>query len=124
MEKIEIKGTKFTPAVLFDKEAGKFEVGGRSLPEDVASFYDPLLKWLDDYSKSPNEKTIFDFKLTYYNTASSKMLLNIMLKLENLHEDGNDVLIRWHYPEDDEDLAEAGEEYEDLVEVPFEQIAV
>jgi hypothetical protein len=27
------------------------------------------------------------------------------------------------YPDDDEDMEEAGEEYEDIVEVPFEQVS-
>ncbi|MBQ5513471.1 MAG: SiaC family regulatory phosphoprotein, partial [Bacteroidales bacterium] len=58
----------------------------------------------------------------YFNTASSKLLLDILMKLEQLSEDGNDVLVRWYYPEDDEDMQEAGEEYSDIVDVPFEQV--
>ncbi len=50
-------------------------------------------------------------------------ILDILLKLEEMHEAGKDVLIRWHYPEDDEDMEEAGEEYSDIVDVPFEQIS-
>jgi len=99
------------------------EISGRSLPEDVAAFYEPILDWLDEYAESPNAKTVFDFKLVYFNTASSKLLLDILLKLEDLADEGNDVLVRWHYPEDDEDMEEAGEEYADIVDVPFEQVA-
>ena len=69
------------------------------------------------------KKTIFNFKLVYFNTASSKLLLDILMKLEEIHEAGNDVLIRWHFPEDDEDMEEAGEEYADIVDVPFEQVS-
>jgi hypothetical protein len=57
--------------------------------------------------------------MTYFNTASSKIILDILMKLEELHEDGNEVLIEWHYEEDDEDMQEAGEEYSEIVEVPF-----
>ena len=45
------------------------------------------------------------------------------MKLEEMHEDGNEVLIKWFYPEDDEDMEEAGEEYADIVDVPFESIS-
>jgi len=45
------------------------------------------------------------------------------MKLEELHEKGYDVLVRWHYPEDDEDMEEAGEEYAEIVDVPFEKVA-
>jgi hypothetical protein len=123
METIKIQGTEDTPKVTLDKENEVMEVSGRSLPEDVASFYDPILTWLDEYAQSPNKKTVFNFKLVYFNTASSKLLLDILMKLEEIHEAGHDVLIRWHYPEDDEDMEEAGEEYSDIVDVPFEQVS-
>jgi hypothetical protein len=123
METIKIQGTEDTPKVILDKEKEVMEISGRSLPEDVASFYESVLTWLDEYAQNPNPKTIFNFKLVYFNTASSKLLLDILMKLEEIHEAGNNVIIRWHYPEDDEDMQEAGEEYADIVDVPFEQVS-
>jgi hypothetical protein len=123
METIKIQGTEDTPRIIMDYDNEILEISGRSLPEDVTSFYEPVLNWLNEYSENPKKKTIFNFKLTYFNTASSKLLLDILMKLEELHEKGNDVLIRWHYPEDDEDMEEAGEEYADIVDVPFEQVS-
>ena len=123
MDVIKIKGTDDTPNVILDSENSIFEISGRSLPEDVAAFYEPIIDWLDEYAENPNAKTVFDFKLEYFNTASSKLLLDVLLKLEDMVDDGKDVLVRWHYPDDDEDMEEAGEEYADIVEVPFEQVA-
>ena len=123
METIKIQGTEDTPKIILDAENELMEISGRSLPEDVSSFYEPVLNWLGEYAENPKKKTIFNFKLTYFNTASSKLLLDILMKLEEMHEKGLDVLIRWHYPEDDEDMAEAGEEYADIVDVPFEQVS-
>ncbi len=122
METIKIQGTEDTPKVTLDKEHEIMEISGRSLPEDVASFYDPVLAWLDEYAQDPNPKTVFNFKLMYFNTASSKLILDILMKLEEIHEAGHDVTIRWHFPEDDEDMEEAGEEYADIVDVPFDQV--
>ena len=122
METIKIQGTEDTPKIILDAENEIMEISGRSLPEDVSAFYEPVLNWLNEYAENPNKKTIFNFKLTYFNTASSKLLLDILMKLEEMHENGNDILIRWHYPEDDEDMEEAGEEYADIVDVPFEQV--
>ena len=123
MDTIKIMGTDDTPTVILDAENEVFEISGRSLPEDVTAFYDPILTWLEDYAGSPCAKTVFIFKLVYFNTASSKLLLDILMKLEQLSEDGNDVLVRWYYPEDDEDMQEAGEEYSDIVDVPFEAVS-
>ncbi len=125
MQVIKIQGSDDTPKVILDAnpENPFFEISGRSLPEDVVAFYEPILEWLDEYAQNPLPKTVFDFKLEYFNTASSKLLLDVLLKLEDMYDDGNEVLVRWHYPDDDEDMEEAGEEYADIVEVPFEQVS-
>lgn len=123
MNTIKIQGTDDTPSVILDVENEIFQLSGRSLPEDVTAFYDPILEWLEDFAKSNHQKMTFGFKLEYFNTASSKLLLDILLKLEEMFESGKEILVKWYYPEDDEDMEEAGEEYADIVDVPFEQIA-
>ena len=122
MDTIKIQGTDDTPTIVLDAEKNVFEIAGRSLPEDVNAFYNPILEWLEQYKQNPNEKTIFGFKLTYFNTASSKLLLDILMKLLDIHESGKEVMIKWYYEEDDEDMFEAGEEYDELVDIPFELI--
>lgn len=123
MGKLVIPAGEDTPSVYLSKEENKFEIAGKSMPEDVAQFYKPIIAWVEDYASAPNAKTTVDFKMLYFNTASSKMLLDFMIKFEEMYEDGKDVLIRWYFPEDDEDMEEAGEEYSEMVEVPFEQIS-
>ncbi len=124
MEVIKIKGTDDTPNVIFDKENNTLEISGRSLPEDVSMFFHPILIWIDQYCESPNEKTVLNFKLEYFNTASSKVILDILLKFEELVEAGKSVIVKWHYHEDEEDMLEAGEEYADIVEIPFEYVII
>jgi hypothetical protein len=46
----------------------------------------------------------------------------LLQRMEELAGDGHDVLIRWHYPTDDEDMQEAGEDYSEMVEVKFEMV--
>lgn len=123
MDAIKIMDTDDTPKVILDPDNGIFEISGKSLPEDVASFYEPILSWLGDYANGPLEKTEFSFKLIYFNTASSKALLDVLMKLEDISDAGNEVLVKWYYPEDDEDMEEAGEEYAEIVDIPFEQIS-
>jgi hypothetical protein len=122
METIKIQGTEDTPKIILDSENDIMEISGRSLPEDVTAFYEPVLNWLKEYAENPKENTVLNFKLTYFNTASSKLLLDILMILEELKEKGSSVLIKWHYPEEDEDMEEAGDEYADIVDVPFEKV--
>jgi len=122
MNPIIINATEDTPGVRLDAASDIFEISGRSLPEDVIKFYKPILDWLDEYAQSPNGHTVFNFKLSYFNTASSKIILDILMKLEGMHDDGKSISIKWHYPSDDEDMMEAGEEYSDIVGVPIELV--
>ncbi len=123
MEALNIEGTEDSPQIILDLDANILELSGRSLPEDVNTFYEPLLSWIEEYSKNPLPNTIFNFKLTYFNTASSKVILDILTQFEEMIEDGHKVLVRWHFPDEDEDMQEAGEEYADMVDVPFEMVS-
>jgi hypothetical protein len=123
MDVIKIKGTDDTPNVILDAQNNIIEFSGRSLPEDVATFYAPIIEWIAQYAKGPNSKTNVVFKLEYFNTASSKMILDILLKFEEIHKDGHDVIVSWYYQEDDEDMEEACDEYADIVEIPFQKFS-
>ncbi len=120
MDVIKIKGTDDTPNVILDAENNIIEFSGRSLPEDVVTFYAPTIQWIEEYAKAPNPKTVAIFRLEYFNTASSKALLDILLKFEDILNEGNEVVVQWYYQEDDEDMLEAGEEYSEIVDIPFE----
>ena len=123
MDKLKIDGTEDSPQVNLDLEENILELSGRSLPEDVNTFYEPVLSWIEEYSKNPLENTVFNFKLTYFNTASSKVILDILTQFEEMIEEGHQVLVRWHFPDEDEDMQEAGEEYAEMVDVPFEMVS-
>lgn len=108
-----------TPKVILDKGEGIFTFEGKSLPEDVKEFYRPILEWFDDYILEPNSETEINIKFEYFNTSSSKMILVLMKKLIDAKKKGSNVTINWHYPYDDEEIFEAGEEYAEIIMLPF-----
>ena len=116
MDILHLEGTEDTPKIILDKNNGIFEISGRSLPEDSAEFYKPVLEWIGNYSKAPNVATPFAFKLEYFNTSSSKLILDVLSDLEDI----KGMKIDWYYHEDDEDMEEAGKEFSELVEIPFD----
>ncbi len=124
MQKIlNIAETKDTPSVVFDKANGKFELKGKSLPEDVNEYYDELIAWLEEYKEDPNPETIFTFNLEYYNSASVRKIVDILLILDNIHKAGKKVLVRWLYADYDDKMGEVGEDFKILVELPFEIVS-
>lgn len=122
MDSIKIEGTRKTPEISFDAEQGKVLIEGRSIPENSIEFYKPLVDWLEEYGKNPQEKTEVNIKLEYFNTSSSKCILDVFKKLETIHKDNKDVVINWYYEEDDEDMLEAGEDYQSILKIPFKMI--
>jgi hypothetical protein len=124
MEPLILKSTDATPSIILDKTAGIFEIKGNSLPEDVTSFYHPVLEWFKKYQFEPNPTTLVTFKLTYLNTASSKTVFTIITLLEPLIDKGKMVKIDWYYIDNDEDTYEIGKEYSELVKIPFQFTSV
>jgi len=124
MEPINIESSSKTPSIKFDPEKGILEIKGRSIPENSIEFYKPLVDWLDDYSRNPLAKTQVNIHLEYFNTSSSKCILDVFKKLEAIHKAKHDVMINWYYEEDDEDMLEAGEDYESIIRIPFKMFEI
>lgn len=122
MESITIDGTQKTPTVNFDPDKGVVEIKGRSIPENSIEFYKPLVDWLEKYAGQAKDKTEVNIQLEYFNTSSSKCILDVFKKLEAIFKSGNEVLINWYYEEDDEDMLEAGEDYQSIIKIPFKMI--
>ncbi len=123
MDAINIEGSSHTPKVILDKDKGIFEISGQSLPENVAAFFAPIFEWLDAYMEDPNEESVVSFTMEYFNTASSKMIYEVLNKFDELHNSGKKVKIIWKFDEEDEDMEEAGEEYADMIDVPVELVS-
>ncbi len=124
MEKYSIDGTPKTPSISFDLAGGVLEVKGRSIPENSIEFYKPLVDALDRYAAKVQPSTTVNVQLEYFNTSSSKCILDVFKKLESINKNGSAVTINWHYEEDDEDMLEAGEDYQAIINVPFKMIMV
>lgn len=124
MEKFQLEGSPKTPKIDFDGESGVLELRGRSIPENSVEFYAPLNKWLEEYETMPSAKTVLDMKLEYFNTSSSKCILDLFKRLEKMNGGRTEVHVNWYYETEDEDMAEAGEDYQAIVELPFSIIEV
>lgn len=120
MESLIIENTNKTPKVFFNALNGKMELAGRSIPENSFQFYEPLLQWIDEYAKSPQDQTSFTFKLDYFNTSSSMYILGILKKLEKMYLEGKNVKVFWYYDSEDEDMLQTGEDLRQIVKIPIE----
>jgi hypothetical protein len=114
MENLEITGKKdvyFVPSVKFDASTGQLLIQGESYLEDTRTFYLPLMHWINNFIKETRKPIHFKVDLSYYNTSSSKHLLELFYILKDYENDGGEVTVSWFYTEDDVDVEE---EIEDL----------
>jgi len=111
MDILKIEKRIDSPMVLADGQSGYFEVNGKSLPEDAVEFYKPLENYVQEYVKSPQQKTTINLKLEYLNTSSSKKLLDIIGYFEALPSQGYEVVLNWYHRDEDQDMIDEGVEF-------------
>lgn len=102
---------KFIPSVFFDAETGNLEISGESFMESPDQFYFPLVKWIEEYVNEINNPIKLVLKLTYYNTSSSKYILEILKRLRKYQDNDGKVEVVWYYSREDEDIEDEIDEF-------------
>lgn len=119
MSAIQLEGTAKTPQVAFNDSPLTMEISGRSIPENSIAFYTPLLEWVDENLKGTGSLEV-SIRLEYFNTSSSKCLMDLLKRIE---QSPVNATVLWYYEEEDEDMLEAGEDYDAIIDMPFRLIA-
>ncbi len=119
MEKLFIEPGNETPQIDFDANSGFFSISGKSYPENVNSFYAPVFEYIEQYRKNYGSKTTIEFNWLYYNTATAKAIVKIILRLKEI---GNELEIRWYYKKDFDLIADKGREIQEVLDVNLKVI--
>ena len=124
MESLQYFKTERTPFVSLNPN-GELKISGISIPEDSTSFYKPVLDWIKTYGENPQSVTTAHFVLDYFNTSSSKDILEVFKALGALNDGGKTkVNVKWEFEDDDDDIRECGEDYQSIIGIKFEMIEV
>lgn len=123
MEELYIRETALTPMVRFNAQTGELGIKGRSIPEDADEFWVPILSWFESFVLNPTQSVVIRLDMEYFNISSSKRILFILYKLNDLIENGIEVKVEWHYKLTDIDMYEVGQDYAYMVKVPFNFIS-
>jgi hypothetical protein len=92
------------------------------LPEDAKFFYGPIIEKLEEYLATSPPKIIFEMKMVYFNSSSSKKLMDIFELF--LDHPETDTTVRWYY--EDDDMKDDGDEFVFVLEkkLKFEFIEI
>lgn len=123
-KRLHIDRTDSSPEIDMDLEHGMIEFTGRSLPANGEQFYGRVYRWLEEYLKQPRPETVVNMKMDYLDTSSSKHFFNIFDKLNAVCERGQKVHVNWHYETGDEEMAEAGKDFQSFFTLDFDFVEV
>lgn len=108
------------PDFIIDYDRNEVKILGISLMDVAKDFYEPILEQVDDYIKANPQSVTIVAKLQYFNTSSSKYIMDIFKRFVPLKENNIDVKVLWYFDEDDESMHEAGVDFNAVIKLPFE----
>jgi hypothetical protein len=111
MDNFYIAATATSPEIDFRFDQDALSMKGEAYPENAAAFFAPVIEHMRAYLSGKTESVItIDVALTYFNSSSTKMLFSIFDALDEAAQAGNRVVMNWYRDEEDETIAEFGEE--------------
>jgi hypothetical protein len=119
MEHLVITETETTPSVNGNVETGSLSIVGESFPNLAMRFYQPIMDWLQSYVQQATVPVTLTFKLSYFNTSSSKCIINLLMLMEDAHNEGKTVKVEWCYQANEPNMRESGEELAEGLTLPF-----
>jgi len=126
MENLLIEKGKSSPYIFFDATSGVLTFQGESFPENAAAFYDPVIKWVNEYFASCGETgTTFEFEIIYFNSSTSKIFMSLFSLLDAHSGTGKKIRVNWKATGENETAIECGEEFkEDLENLEFNILVI
>ncbi len=117
LNRLEKEKTGSTPYILFDADQHYMKFAGESFHENVIEFYGEIDSNLGEYMATDFGKFTFDCELTYFNSSTAKLLLNMLLGMDDaIAGTDKEVIVNWITTEDNDIIIECGEDFEEEVE--------
>lgn len=125
MTDLQIEATKWTPFVAVASDKGKIVIRGKSSPEAAVKFYFPIIADVKRIFEKYKGKVVVDLSLEYFNTSSSKCIFDLLRTLKRLESNASvQVSVNWFYESGDDDMLETGEDFAEVLDIPFQYIEV
>lgn len=113
---LEIQKTGSTPYILIDEEKRYMKFEGESFHENVIEFYREVGDWLEKFLKTEFECFTFDCELKYFNSSTAKLLLNMLMEMDEWSGTDKKVIVNWITTADNEIIIECGEDFQEEIE--------
>ena len=117
-----IEKTHKSHLVLYDSNTETLYIEGISVPENSIELYNPVAEAMTYWVSNNKIKTLHAHFL-YFNTSSSSCIRDIFHIFETIDKKSTPA-INWYFDPTDknEDMLEAGEDFELIIRVPFRML--
>jgi Domain of unknown function (DUF1987). len=121
LQNLIIEQTPKTPQIDLNQLTGDLIFSGKSIPENAAKVYEPVLNWVTEYILKARPTTNLRLNLEYFNTASILWLAKIFKVLIRINEPDYVLIVHLYLPVDEFDEMN---DFEDIIDafVPIEDI--
>ena len=130
-QSLKIEETPKTPQIELNHLTGEFLFSGKSIPENAAKVYEPILNWVTEYILKARPTTNLRLNLEYFNTASILWLAKIFRNLIRINEPNYVLIVHLYMPVDDfneiiefEDIIDAFAPIEDILQSNLASIGI
>jgi hypothetical protein len=119
----EKEKTTSTPYILVEEKKQHMRIAGRCFHEKVADLFQEVNDWLSAYLATDFGSFTFDCEIEYFNSSTTKLLHNMLMKMDAHASATNKIVVNWRTSEDNEIMVECGEDFkEDVSNLEFNLI--
>lgn len=110
------------PKIVYEEMNGTISISGRSISTDANKYFLIFLNYLDDCLQKKPMNLKIDIDLEYFNTITARELINFFNIVKKVKKEDFEITINWYADYDDEDMFDAGEDFQSLTKLKFNVI--
>ena len=102
MEIFRLEATSRTPEVELNPEQGTLSMIGESYPEDIRTYYEPIMVALEQFAATQPSDFKITIKLTYFNSGSARALMELLDAIDEAAQGNFNAELNWYCDPDDD----------------------
>ena len=115
--------TDKTPEVILDAD-GMLLIKGRAMALNRTAPSEKIVTCIDEYLQNPARTTTVVIALDYLNSYGTQVLVSILKRISKVILQGNELVVKWYYDEEDDDILERGHHIAETFNIPIEFIPI
>lgn len=119
LQDLTIEGTSATADVSAIVEKGELIISGKITETHAIEYFKPINDWFQSYMQKQTKTLKIILDIGYLSTSASLCITSLLILARKHKEQSPKIEFYWHYPANDDDLLETGEDFQIYSDVSF-----